>query len=237
MWRIKQLDNVSAHAIDATTGALTWIGSLGAGSFPSAVAIDPSGRFAYVSNAYLTIMGSGSVSAYTIDALTGVLADIDLNGAIAGTAMVTGPNPSCITVDPTGRFVYITHANGVEAYVITTAGALINASSVAAGTDPRSIAVEPSGRFAYVANGGGNVSAFSIHATTGALTSFATVTAGDQPRSITVDPSGKFAYVANLGSGDVSVYTINATSGTLTEIGTMPAGTGPISVATAGAIQ
>jgi DNA-binding beta-propeller fold protein YncE len=222
--------NVSIHAIDAGTGALTWTGSAPAGIDPTSVAIDPSGRFAYVANSYQSNIGSGSVSIYSINTSTGALTAV-------GGELTTGPNPTSITVDPSGRFVYVVHANGVQSYVINTTGALINASSAAAGTDPRSVIVEPSGRFAYVANGGGNVSAFSIHATTGALTSFATVTAGDQPRSITVDPSGKFAYVANLGSSDVSVYTIDATSGALTEIGTMPAGTGPISITTTGTIR
>ena len=222
--------NVSIHAIDAGTGALTWTGSVGAGIDPTSVAVDPSGRFAYVANSYQSNIGSGSVSIYSINTSTGALTAV-------GGELTTGPNPTCITVDPSGRFVYVAHANGVEAYVINTTGALINASSAAAGTDPRSVTVEPSGRFAYVANGGGNVSAFSIHATTGALTSFATVTAGDQPRSITVDPSGKFAYVANLGSSDVSVYTVSVTTGALTLVGTMPAGTGPVSITTTGTIQ
>ena len=224
-------NDVSIHAINAGTGALTWTGSVPAGVDPSSVAVDPSGRFAYVANSYVSNPGSGSISAYSISAGTGALIPV-------GAAITSGPNPTCITVDPSARFVYVTHANGVGSYVISAAtGALINASAASAGTDPRSITVEPTGRFAYVANGGGNVSAFTINATTGVLTSFATVTAGDQPRSITVDPSGKFAFVANLGSGNVSVYAINTTSGALTEIGTMAAETGPISVVTAGTIQ
>ena len=225
-------NDVSIHAINAGTGALTWTGSVPAGVDPSSVAVDPSGRFAYVANSYVSNPGSGSISAYSIDCRYGS-PDYPV-----GAAITSGPNPTCITVDPSARFVYVTHANGVGSYVISAAtGALINASAASAGTDPRSITVEPTGRFAYVANGGGNVSAFTINATTGTLTSFATVTAGDQPRSITVDPSGKFAFVANFGSSNVSVYAINAASGALTEIGTMTAETGPISVVTAGTIQ
>jgi 6-phosphogluconolactonase (cycloisomerase 2 family) len=226
-------DSVSVHTIDAATGALTYMGFLITESGPVSIAVDPSGRFAYVVN-----YDSASISGYLVNASSGALATIDLNGALVGTAMGAGSSPTSVTVDPSGKFVYVTQINGVNAYVIDAAtGVLINASFAAAGTDPRSVIVEPSGRFAYVANGGGNVSAFSINATTGALTSFGTVTAGDQPRSITVDPSGKFAYVANLGSNDVSVYAINAASGALTGIGTMPAGTGPVSITTTGTIQ
>jgi 6-phosphogluconolactonase (cycloisomerase 2 family) len=153
--------------------------------------------------------------------------------------MTTGPNPTSVTVDPTGKFVYVSHINGIEAYVINSTGALINASSVAAGSNPKSVTVEPSGRFAYVANAdSGNVSVFSINATTGTLTSIgAPVPAGDEPRSITIDSSGKFAYVANSLSNNVSVYSIDATTGALTSIGTLAAGTNPVSIITSGTIQ
>src|SRR5207244_10342622 len=55
---------VSAYTINTITGALTAVpGSpFAAGMYPFSVAVDPTGRFAYVANE-----GSQSVSAYTID--------------------------------------------------------------------------------------------------------------------------------------------------------------------------
>src|SRR5258706_7872210 len=69
-------NNVSGYTIDATTGALTAIpGSPGspfaAGTHPFSVAVDPTGKFAYVAND-----GSNNVSGYTIDAATGALTTI-----------------------------------------------------------------------------------------------------------------------------------------------------------------
>ncbi len=61
-------NTISMYTIDATTGALTSAGAIAAGTLPKSVAVDPSGRFAYVANNF-----SNNVSMYTIDASTGAL--------------------------------------------------------------------------------------------------------------------------------------------------------------------
>jgi 6-phosphogluconolactonase (cycloisomerase 2 family) len=60
--------DVSMYTINATTGALTSIGTIAAGTLPKSVAVDPSGKFAYVANNF-----SNSISMYTVDATTGAL--------------------------------------------------------------------------------------------------------------------------------------------------------------------
>ena len=112
------LGGIRAYRIDATTGALLELPGAGTGPFGNAFAIDPAGRFMYVANAYLNNPGSGSISAFAIDSATGGLTAIDLNASLAGVELTTGPNPSSVAVDPSGRFVYVTHRNGVEAYII-----------------------------------------------------------------------------------------------------------------------
>jgi len=216
-------------------------GSTAAGGNPNSVAVDPSGKFAYVVNSTQATLPVGSVSAYIIDAASGALTPV------AGSPFPAGTLSRSITVDPSGRFAYVANSmsNNVSAYTIdATSGALtaVTGSPFAAETGPASVTVDPSGRFAYVANGdlGGsnNVSAYTIDAATGALTLVAgsPFAAGTGPLSVTVDPSGKFAYVANSGffggASNVSAYTIDATSGALTPIAGSPfaAGTGPLSV-------
>jgi 6-phosphogluconolactonase (cycloisomerase 2 family) len=235
---------IGSFGIHATTGALTFMSVAGGltGEHPGSVAVDPAGRFVYAANNYAATIGSGTVSANAINPGTGALTAIDLNGATAGVELITGPDPTSVIVDPSGRFVYVTHANGVTAYAIDlVSGALINASSVAAGANPRSIGVEPSGRFAYVANGDSHtVSVFSIDAVSGALTAASTiggVANQVNPWAISADPSGKFLYLANAGSHNVSVYTINAVSGVLSFVGNVAAGTGPVSITTTGTMQ
>jgi YVTN family beta-propeller protein len=208
--------SVSMYTINSTTGALTSTGMIAAGTGPDSVAVDPAGKFAYVTN-----FGSNDVSMYTIDATTGALASI---GTIAA-----GTGPVSVAVDPVGKSAYVTNfgSNDVSMYTIdATTGALVFIGSIAAGTDPVSVAVDPAGKFAYVANLTGNdtdgsVSMYTIDATTGGLTPSGTIATGLSPTSIAIHPSGKFAYVTNSGSNSVSMYSIDSATGTLTLIGTI----------------
>jgi YVTN family beta-propeller protein len=153
--------SVSMYTIDSTTGALTSIGIITAGSVPDFVAVDPAGKFAYVTN-----YGSNEVSLYIIDATTGALASI---GNIAA-----GTGPFSVAVDPAGKFAYVVNfsSNDVSMYTINgTTGALTPIGTIAAGLSPTSIAVHPSGKFAYVTNFVSNdVSMYTIDGATGALT-------------------------------------------------------------------
>ena len=208
---------VSAYTINATTGALTSIGTFAAGNSPWFIAVDPTSKFAYVTNE-----NSDYGSAYTINATTGALTS---TGTFAA-----GTYPAAVTVDPTGRFVYVTSGGGVSAFTIdATTGALTSIGTFSTGnSNSSSIVVDPTGKFVYAANANSdNVSAYSINATTGTLTSIGTIAAGTVPQSITVDPTGKFVYVANTKSDNVSAYTINAITGALTSIGTFATGSTP----------
>jgi YVTN family beta-propeller protein len=201
--------NVEMYTINATTGALTDIGSIAAGTDPASIAVDPSGKFAYLTNS-----GSNDVSMYRIDAATGTLMPM---GTIAA-----GTDPVFVAVDPSGKFAYVTNfgSNDVSMYTIdATTGTLVSMGTIAAGTDPVSVTVDPSGKFAYVTNTGSNdVSTYTIDATTGSLTLTGVAAAGLAPTSIAIHPSVKFAYVTDSGSNDVSMYSIGST-GSLTLMG------------------
>lgn len=226
--------SVISYAINATTGALTSTGGISGNCpglcVPLSVAVDPSGKFAYVPN------GDGAeannVAVYAINATTGVLTS-------AGQTSVSGFAAS-VAVDPSGKFAYVATQSGtpgsagsVSMFTINaTTGALTSIGTIAAGTNPGSAVVDPAGEFAYVANSGSNdVSMYTINATTGALTSIGTIATGADPVSVVVDPTGKFAYVADFGSNDVAMYTINATTGALTNTGTIAVAPSPTSIA------
>jgi len=209
-------NNVAMYTVNATTGALTSIGTVAVEGFASSVAVDPSGKFVYVTTVSETSGSADSVSMYTINSTTGALAS---NGTIAA-----GKDPASMVVDPSGKFAYVANSssNDVSMYTIdATTGALTSMGTIATGGDPVSVAVDPSGKFAYVVNFDSNdVSMYTINATTGALTSTGTI-AGPSPTSIAIHPSGKFAYVTNSATNDVSIYTIDAATGALTLIGTI----------------
>ena len=125
-------------------------------------------RYAYAAN-----YGSNTVSAYAINAASGVLAT-----TITPSTVATGTGPSAVAVDPAGQFAYVTNqtANSISAYSIGGSGALTllgdvdagtsgTQTSIATGTTPVSIKIHPSGKFAYVVNSLSNsVSAYSIDA-------------------------------------------------------------------------
>jgi 6-phosphogluconolactonase len=238
--------NVSGFKIEST-GALTEITGPPAspfsvsplGSGPISVAVDPSGKFAYVANNF-----SNNVSGFTIDSTTGALTEI------TGSPFTPVSQPTSVAVDPSGKFVYVANAgsNTVSGFKIESTGALTEitgppASPFSVGTNPRSVAVDPSGKFVYVANSGShNVSGFTIDSTTGALTAIIGPPAspftvpgrgGPQPRSMAVDPSGKFVYVAIQNKNNVSGFTIAPGTGALTAFTGSPPTTGlfPHSVA------
>ena len=226
-------NDVSQYRIDARNGVLTRIGTdVAAGTNPSSVTVDPSGRFAYVANNFNGV-GGNSVSAYTIDATTGALTPVDVDPVTPGAqnSFRAGTNPRSVTVDPSGRFVYVANwgSNDVSAYIINaTNGALTVAGTVMTGIRPMSVTIDPTGRFAYVANDGPGGWAYTINATNGALTSIGTAEAGGAS-SVTIDPTGKFAYMANVVRG-VSIYTIHTTTGALALFTGFTAGTNPSSV-------
>jgi 6-phosphogluconolactonase (cycloisomerase 2 family) len=225
--------SISAFTINPTNGVLTYTGAVD-GNSPNfccfaSVAVDPSGKFAYVADGG---GGETGVSMYTINATTGALSSIGKVG--------TGGIPRSLAVHPSGKFAYVADENAppgsagtVSMYTIdATTGVLTSAGTIATGADPVCVVVDPTGKFAYVANASSNnVSMYNIDGTTGDLMSVGTVAAGTQPSSLAVDPSGKFVYVTNFVSNDVWMYTIDGTTGTLTPIGTMAAGQYPTSIA------
>jgi len=99
--------DISAFAIDAATGALTAV----PGSpfpvpqpppfmlFPWAIAIDPSGRAAFVA-----CMGSMTLASFLIDESTGAMAP-------TGSGVTTWNSPVAISFGPTGRHIYVLHSS------------------------------------------------------------------------------------------------------------------------------
>jgi probable HAF family extracellular repeat protein len=197
--------NVLGFRMDRLNGRLTPItGSpFSADATASAIAVDPSGRFAYVAN-----YGGNNVSAFKIDQRTGGLLPI--------ASYAAGSNADAVTVDPLGKFIYVANlsSNDVSAYAINQAtGALtqITGSPFPTGDGPRSVAVDPNERFVYVANqGSDNIWGYTINPTSGALAPLATspyAVADAGLTSVTVAPTGAQVYVA--GNGGIYAYSIN----------------------------
>ena len=122
-------DSISAYSINSGSGALTPIAGSpfsggGApppppalqGPAPSGLAIDPSGRFVFVTN-----QNSNSISAFSINSSTGALT------RVPGSPFDSGPGPIGAFVHPSGKFLYVTNngAGTISGYSIDdTSGAL-----------------------------------------------------------------------------------------------------------------
>jgi 6-phosphogluconolactonase len=135
--------NVLAYTINSSTGALSEVSGspFAAGNTSLSMTVDPSGRFAYVANeCTATTCARGNITAYTINTATGALNEL------AGSPFAAGQYTSSVTVDPTGRFAYVTNLldNTVSAYAINSStGALraVPGSPFAAGNEPDSVAI------------------------------------------------------------------------------------------------
>lgn len=229
-----EYDKVDLYSVDATSGALGWLGSVGeSGGGPQNVVFNPAGTFAYLATYY-----SDDIDVYAIKARSGALTPI------AGSPFGAGTNPIGMAITPAGTFAYLADSGSanVSAYAINaTSGTLtqVAGSPFAAGKDAVTVAIDPTGKFAYVPNesypsGPGSVSAYTISPSNGALTPVngSPFTAGTEPSWAAADPKGKFLYVVNYGSNNVSAFRINAASGALTQVAGSPfaGGTAPVAM-------
>ena len=218
-------DKVFGYAVNGKTGRLKAIpGSpFPDGSGPGEMAIDPSGKFAYVADQV-----SNGVTGFAIDQGTGALT------AMPGSPYTTADTPTGLAIHPSAKFLYyITWQNvsvpndpamvavaSLWADTIDPASGKLEpvpGSPFSAGDNVGAIQIDPSGRFAYVLNGDhSNVAAWTIDQNSGALTPMpgAPWPAGKHPLSMTI--SDRFVYMLNGGSiPTLSTYTIDVTTGAL----------------------
>jgi DNA-binding beta-propeller fold protein YncE len=146
------------------------------GAMPIALAVDRSGMYLYV------ICGDNTLKAYSIDTSNGA-------SLTKVSSLTLGSTPTGVATEPSGRYVFVSDATGVEAFS-ANAGALLALAPApaAAVTNALGVYAEPSGKFLYVtANGSplGAVYGFAIN-NDGSLTavSAAPVATPDQPSSM-----------------------------------------------------
>lgn len=240
---------ISSYTIDRTSGVLTPTtpATVPTGFLPQGIAIDPSGRFVYTANT-----DDNSVSMFTINQSTGVLTP---TSPASVSTMIPGQilsQPGFLTVDPAGRFLYVSALDSEGATVSMfsinqTTGILTPTTPATVSTAgiPFQVIVAPSGKFAYVVNNltsSGDtdaVSEYTVNPVTGVLTENSSfgVAAGNGPTAIAVDPTSRFAYVVNRLDNTVSMYTIDPDAGHLTlnatatnPTATIPAGIEPFRI-------
>ena len=209
-------DDITHYTIDQATGEIDDGGALAAaaGSTPTDLALDPLGRFAFVTNS-----GSHEITVFSVGP-DGTLTD-NLT-----TFSVPNGGPAAAVVEPSGRFLYVT-LPGWELVLqldIGSDGTLLEPDTRPIGGDPDSIAVDPTGQFLYVIDSGdqittfGHVGIFAINPWDGALT--AVTPDGEAPGGptmLTLAPGGDRAYATASVDGLVRPYDVED-DGTITFI-------------------
>lgn len=230
-------NEVSAYAIDPSSGKLTPLGSQPCGSpNPVAISISPIAPYAVVAG-----YNAGKVAALPVnpDGSLGPMSDlVTLVGE-------PGPHPTeqdhsrphHIPIAPDGQFFVVPDKGFDRTYVfrVDPADGKIVPSEQGSvqsvpGAAPRHFSFHPSARFAYQCNEiNSTVTTFAYDAATGRLDELEVQTTlpsdfseRNSTAEIHVAPSGRFVYVSNRGHNSIAIFSIDQETGTLTPVGWEP---------------
>jgi len=197
--------NILGFAQNTTSGALTAVPGTTittvsgktvatgypAGVVPSAIAEEQTARFVYV-----TDQAANQLIGYTVSP----------NGAL--TPMVNGPFPTGqfptnLTIDPTGKLIYVVNFNSdsIQGYMIDNAtgtpSSSVGAFNKGVGSGPTCVAIDPAlGTNLYTSDGSGDtVSAAKVQVNTGGLSGVqnSPFLASGQPTCLAIVPNGAHA--------------------------------------------
>jgi 6-phosphogluconolactonase len=180
---------------------------------PTGVAVQPSGKFVFVTAYDSTVTPHlGYIFAFSVGT-GGVLTPV------SGSPFASGAQPSAIASDASGNYLYATDyvRNQVLGYVVSAAGALtpLSGSPYPSGTQPAAIAVNQAYNYAFVANStDASITVYSMNS--GVLTRLGNYAVGLQPVAIGVDPSTqRYIFTANFLGNNVSGYQLQKADGSL----------------------
>jgi 6-phosphogluconolactonase (cycloisomerase 2 family) len=179
--------------VNSTDGTLTPTKILTGIVNPSSLALHPNKRFMYAVNEISNFTGantSGSVTAISIDGATGDLRI--LNAVTSG-----GTGPAYLSVDPSGRWVFVANYGGGSVAVLPimadgSVGAPSDVKVITGPLGPQPAVEAPPGSFA--------------------------ISGHDRPHAHQArsDPAGNFVFVTDLGTDRIYVHRFDKTRGTLT---------------------
>jgi len=228
----KKEGSISSYAIDAKTGALTFLNKVSSqGGGPCFVRVDKGSKTLFAAN-----YGTGSVVSFAIkpDGSIGERLSFDQHtGSSVDKARQEGPHAHATVLSSDNRFLFVPDlgTDQVRIYKVDTANGTFAPNdpayvTVRPGLGPRHFAFGKDGRFAYVlCEMGSSVAVFSFDAAKGSLTPVQTVynlppdfKGVDNSAEIEVDRSGRFLYASNRGHDSITVYAIDPSKGTLTVV-------------------
>jgi 6-phosphogluconolactonase len=226
-------NGITAFPFNSSTGALG-AGFQATSTFTAAdplanMVSDPAGKFLFACG-----LGNSSTEAFSINAETGALVPI------SGSKIPLPGFAGCtLSIDPTGKFLYIVTSTGVSAFTVNpTTGVLssVAGSPFSDGSVLRESAIVPSGKFLYALSNNttlNTILVFTINSSSGALTPIPgspfQLAINGIGYSVVVHPSGKFLYVSFPQSEEIAAWSINASTGAITVVQGSPFPSGAIS--------
>ena len=219
---------IYAYRFQPSTGKLTEIGLVGETSNPSFLAVHPNKKFLYAANEN----GTGTVSAFSIDAATGKL-------TLLNQVSSKGSGPCHVALDKAGKWLFVANYNNgsAAAYPVQDDGKLGEATATVqhagssanrqrqSGPHTHSANLSPDGKFVIFADLGlDQLIAYPLDKTKGMDTANPTVNKvapGSGPRHFAFHPKGKFAYVCNEITATVTAFEYQPGNGGLKELQTV----------------
>ena len=189
---------------------------------PNTVAVDGSGKFAYVGG-----LNDGSIHVYSVDQSSGTWTEISASNSQPSSG---GGPVYTVAMHPTNKFLYESQqaSSFVNIWSRNQNSGLISPSSGSpfeTGALTSSVSVTADGKFLFVPQyETGRVSAYTVNGD-GTLTGVAgsPVTAGNAPSRVAADPQDRFFFVLNSGAynggpANVQAFTLDETTGAISEV-------------------
>jgi len=226
---------IYAARFESATGKLASIGLVAETPNPTFLAVHPNQRFLYAVNEISDYQGqkAGSVSAYSIDAVTGAL-------TLLNRVSARGTGPCHLAVHKTGKWLFVANYAGgsTAAFPVQQDGKLGEASAFfqhagssvhpqrQTGPHAHMAALSPDNRLLMVPDLGlDQVLTYRLDASKGGLAPndppFVKMAAGAGPRHLAFRPDGKFVYVLNEMQSTVTAFAYNAAQGSMKDLQTL----------------
>jgi 6-phosphogluconolactonase len=226
---------VSAYRVDSRNGCLALLNTQRTrGADPCHLRVDPSGRFIVVAN-YTS--GHLTVLPIRVDgSLSPASQLIAHEGASVNPTRQTSPHPHHISIDPSGRRVFVADLglDQILAYRFDPLTGMLQREGeptrATPGVGPRQVILHPAMPLAYVLNElASTITIHSLDAETGHLAareSVSTVPLGfvgeNSGAELQISPSGRFLYASNRGHDSIAVFAIDIRTGDLASRGHTP---------------